>query len=136
MNRVVAVLVTILFAAQSIACAATLNNGSKQVVQFTSVPAGATVSIDSRKFKTPAGSRLDTRQSYSVQFSKPGYRDEYVSIDRKISPAFWVGLFFMFGPLELLSFFDGSAFELTPSEVSVTMEEAPAAPEVEGTPPS
>ncbi len=135
MNRVISALVTIYFGAQSIGCAATLNNGSSQNVQFASMPSGATVNFGSWKLKTPGSAQLDTRKSYSVRFSAPGYQDEYVSIDRKISGAFWVGLL-VWGPFELLSFIDGSAWDLEPYEVFVTMEESPVVPAAEVTPQS
>ncbi len=113
-------------------CATIMHGGSKQRVLISSDPIGAIATIDnSIKIQTPGEVKLKRGKDHVVVFEKPGYNSGQILIDRDFS--YWVVGNIVFGGLIGLAvdFGTGSAWNLDPSTITVTLtpSKVAAAPE-------
>lgn len=105
---------------------AMLVNGSMQQISFSSNPAGATVRVDGQTGITPTSLYLRRDRSYAVSMEKEGYRTAVANIERGWSPWFCGSCIILWGPFELLSLMNGSAYVLGPSQIALDLEQAGA----------
>jgi hypothetical protein len=76
---------------------ATMKNGRYQAVDVTSTPSGAAVTVQcgasSEGLVTPATVRLSRRaQPCALTFTTAGYQSQTVTLERRVSRAFWFNL--------------------------------------------
>ena len=109
-----------------ISCA-TSQQGTEQVVRFTSIPSGATVKT-SHGFScsiTPCKIKLPRNKSFEATVSKPGFTTEIVKVDSLPSGAGAVGAVgsALIGGVLVTGYdvYKGGVFELSPNEVSVKL---------------
>lgn len=84
----------------SIGCA-TIFKGSKEKVNFSSEPAGATIYLNGQSMgSTPTELTLQSKTSYNVEFRKKGYQNKTVVLSNSVG-AGWIILdvFFAFIPM-------------------------------------
>ena len=103
-------------------------NGSMQRVSFESNPAGAKVVVDGQTGITPTTLYLSRNRTYSVSMELEGYKTGVAHIERGWSPWFCGSCLLLWGPFELLSLLNGSAYVLGPANISLTLERAGASP--------
>ncbi len=120
MPRILAVL---LIAALLTGCASIIH-GSRQDVRVTSVPSGAVVrvNLNNQATTTPGVLTLNRKEiGYVLTFEKQGYKPVEVSIRRTVDG--WLFGNILFGGLIglVIDFASGSAYKLTPDEVSTVM---------------
>lgn len=99
---------------------ATLTHGSRQEIEVTSQPEGATVSDGIHVWTTPAKISLPRKAAKILAFFKPGYKPETVRLKRLDSGAV-VGNILM--PLGLVGWgvdiMTGSCWKLHPEKVHI-----------------
>jgi len=111
---------------------ATSQQGTEQMVSFSSIPNGATVKT-SHGFScsiTPCKIKLPRNKSFKATISKPGFTTEVVKVDSLPSGAGAVGAVgsALIGGV-LVSGYDvykGGVFELSPNEVNVKLKSTTA----------
>jgi len=102
---------------------ATIVSGKTQQVTFTSVPDGATVSVQGRALgKTPLTVQLDKKSDQTLVFEKEGYKTLTLPLTTELDPWFW-------GNIILGGFFGsttdaitGSVNKYSPGQYNVTLE--------------
>jgi len=119
-NFVVSVL---LIAALTAGCASIIH-GSRQDVRVTSVPSGAVVrvNLNNQATTTPGVLTLNRKEiGYVLTFEKQGYKPVEVSLRRTVDG--WLFGNILFGGLVgiVIDFASGSAYKLTPDEVSTVL---------------
>jgi hypothetical protein len=112
-----------LFAALS-ACASVVN-GTNQTVRFESNPPAATARVGGASVVTPGELSLARKNTYDVQFEKPGYLPARSHIGQDTSGWLWGNL--IIGGLMgvLVDTSSGAAYNLTPETVSVVLVPEP-----------
>ena len=107
---------------------ATSQQGTEQVVRFTSIPSGASVKT-SHGFScsiTPCKIELPRNKSFEATISKPGFTTESVKVNSVPSGAGAVGALgsALIGGLIATGYdvYRGGVYELTPNEVRVKMQ--------------
>jgi len=86
----IALVVGAAFALSSSGCAAVFK-GSKQEVEFRSVPQGADVRVDSRYVgETPIKTELSRNTAQNIVVSKEGFKEQYVTIKRQPDTPWWL----------------------------------------------
>jgi len=117
----------ILFCALQIANAgcATIVHGDKQEIRVETNPPGANVTIVGRRSQSmvsPAELVLRRKHDYELEIKKEGYRTEYVQVEQHLGGWFWCNLLFggIIGIVVDIS--KGSAYNLEPKEIHVTLE--------------
>ena len=107
---------------------ATSQQGTEQMVSFSSIPNGATVKT-SHGFScsiTPCKIRLPRNKSFKATISKPGFTTEVVKVDSLPSGAGAVGAVgsALIGGVLVTGYdvYKGGVFELSPNEVSVKLQ--------------
>ena len=111
---------------------ATSQQGTEQIVSFSSVPNGATVKT-SHGFScsiTPCKIKLPRNKSFKATISKPGFTTEVVKVDSLPSGAGAVGAVgsALIGGVLVTGYdvYKGGVFELSPNEVSVKLQSTTA----------
>ena len=111
---------------------ATSQQGSEQMVSFSSIPNGATVKT-SHGFScsiTPCKIKLPRNKSFKATISKPGFTTEVVKVDSLPSGAGAVGAVgsALIGGVLVTGYdvYKGGVFELSPNEVSVKLQSTTA----------
>ena len=111
---------------------ATSQQGTEQMVSFSSIPNGATVKT-SHGFScsiTPCKIKLPRNKSFKATISKPGFTTEVVKVDSLQSGAGAVGAVgsaLICGVLVTgYDVYKGGVFELSPNEVSVKLKSTTA----------
>ena len=106
---------------------ATSQQGTEQMVSFSSIPNGATVKT-SHGFScsiTPCKIKLPRNKSFEATLSKPGFTTEVVKVDSLPSGAGAVGAVgsALIGGVLVTGYdvYKGGVFELSPNEVSVKL---------------
>ena len=106
---------------------ATSQQGTEQIVSFSSTPSGATVKT-SHGFScsiTPCKIKLPRNKSFEATVSKPGFTTEDVKVDSLPSGAGAVGAVgsALIGGVLVTGYdvYKGGVFELSPNEVSVKL---------------
>ena len=107
---------------------ATSQQGTEQIVSFSSTPSGATVKT-SHGFScsiTPCKIKLPRNKSFEATVSKPGFTTEVVKVDSLPSGAGAVGAVgsALIGGVLATGYdvYKGGVYELTPNEVRVKMQ--------------
>ena len=111
---------------------ATSQQGTEQIVSFSSIPNGATVKT-SHGFScsiTPCKIKLPRNKSFEATVSKPGFTTEVVKVDSLPSGAGAVGAVgsALIGGVLVTGYdvYKGGVFELSPNEVSVKLQSTTA----------
>ena len=111
---------------------ATSQQGTEQMVSFSSIPNGATVKT-SHGFScsiTPCKIKLPRNKSFKATISKPGFTTEIVKVDSLPSGAGAVGAVgsALIGGVLVTGYdvYKGGVFELSPNEVSVKLQSTTA----------
>ena len=111
---------------------ATSQQGTEQMVSFSSIPNGATVKT-SHGFScsiTPCKIKLPRNKSFKATISKPGFTTEVVKVDSLPSGAGAVGAIgsALIGGVLVTGYdvYKGGVFELSPNEVSVKLQSTTA----------
>ena len=106
---------------------ATSQQGTEQIVSFSSTPSGATVKT-SHGFScsiTPCKIKLPRNKSFEATVSKPGFTTEVVKVDSLPSGAGAVGAIgsALIGGVLVTGYdvYKGGVFELSPNKVSVKL---------------
>jgi hypothetical protein len=124
--------ISVLVLITSFMSCATIIHGSKQEIEFTSVPSGAKVTINDEDFgNTPTTLKLKRfgkvygekpkKKGYFVKMELEGYAPYEMEISRKLDGWFW-GNFLVTLPAFFVDMSTGGMYKLTPEEVSGTME--------------
>ena len=111
---------------------ATSQQGTEQMVSFSSIPNGATVKT-SHGFScsiTPCKIKLPRNKSFKATISKPGFTTEVVKVDSLPSGAGAVGAVgsALIGGVLVTGYdvYKGGVFDLSPNEVSVKLKSTTA----------
>ena len=111
---------------------ATSQQGTEQIVSFSSIPNGATVKTN-HGFScsiTPCKIKLPRNKSFKATISKPGFTTEVVKVDSLPSGAGAVGAVgsALIGGVLVTGYdvYKGGVFELSPNEVSVKLQSTTA----------
>ena len=111
---------------------ATSQQGTEQMVSFSSIPNGATVKT-SHGFScsiTPCKIKLPRNKSFKATISKPGFTTEVVKVDSLPNGAGAVGAVgsALIGGVLVTGYdvYKGGVFELSPNEVSVKLQSTTA----------
>ena len=111
---------------------ATSQQGTEQMVSFSSIPNGATVKT-SHGFScsiTPCKIKLPRNKSFKATISKPGFTTEVVKVDSLPSGAGAIGAVgsALIGGVLVTGYdvYKGGVFELSPNEVSVKLKSTTA----------
>ena len=111
---------------------ATSQQGTEQMVSFSSIPNGATVKT-SHGFScsiTPCKIKLPRNKSFKATISKPGFTTEVVKVDSLPSGAGAVGAVgsALIGGVLVTGYdvYKGCVFELSPNQVSVKLQSTTA----------
>ncbi|MCB9360236.1 MAG: PEGA domain-containing protein [Flavobacteriales bacterium] len=125
--------ISVLTLMTSLMSCATIIHGSKQEIEFTSVPSGAKVTINDEDFgNTPTIVKLKRKgkvygekpkkKGYFVKMELEGYTPYEMEISRKVDGWFF-GNFLVSLPAFFVDMSTGGMYKLTPKEVSRTMDE-------------
>jgi len=122
MRKIPFLLATCLLSVYLCGCATVLN-GTSQKIPVSSVPAGATVKVDSKNvYTTPVKLRLERRRDHTLVFTKDGFDTQTVNVMHVLSEAV-CGNTLLFGPLGWV--FDmcaGTQYKLVPDKVHVELK--------------
>ncbi len=103
---------------------ASIMHGKQQTIRVETNPPGAMVQIERTKTEmvTPANLVLKRKHEYELKIEKPGFKTEYVTINKNIGGWFWGNLFFggLIGIIVDLS--NGAAYNLDPEEIRVVLK--------------
>ena len=131
MKNKIKILIFLLILPLSQNCA-TSQQGTKQVVRFTSIPSGASVKT-SHGFScsiTPCKIKLPRNKSFEATISKPGFTTESVKVNSVPSGAGAVGALgsALIGGVLATGYdvYKGGVYELSPNEVRVKMQSTTA----------
>ena len=131
MKNKIKILIFILILPLSQNCA-TSQQGTEQVVRFTSIPSGASVKT-SHGFScsiTPCKIKLPRNKSFEATISKPGFTTESVKVNSVPSGLGAVGALgsALIGGVIATGYdvYRGGVYELSPNEVSVKMQSTTA----------
>ncbi|MBU4377385.1 MAG: PEGA domain-containing protein [Candidatus Omnitrophica bacterium] len=107
----------------SAAGCATIVQGTKQRIEISSDPQGATVEIDGEAVgTTPMKIKLKTPFNHTVVITKEGYKEEKVALSRAIGSAA-AGNIFIWGPVGwAVDGLTGSQYRLVPDKVHVELK--------------
>lgn len=130
MKRFVPFLLIIAAALMLNSCA-TLLNTTTQEIEIKSVPAGAKISIDNKKFgTTPQIVNIERKKDHTIKFELDGYQPYETQVTTKLSFWFWGNIVNGFIPGMTIDFLTGSMNSLIPDAVEAQLipaEEKPAA---------
>ena len=104
---------------------ATIINGPRQMIVFTSEPDGATILINNSPHGvTPASIMVETKQDHGVVLRKDGYRHHVSELRRKVSG--WTFGNLLFGGIIgfIVDAISGANFELEPKAIHAILEPA------------
>lgn len=112
--------------AVALAGCATIVHGNTQDIRVTSQPSGAVVRVSSLATTTPGVLKLDRKGIHTLVFEKTGYRSVEVTLNRTVDG--WMFGNILFGGIIglVIDFVSGSAYKLTPGEVSAVLGEMQA----------
>jgi len=103
-------------------------NGPVQRVEFDSNPQGANVVVGEQTGVTPTTLYLQRQRSYAVRMEKEGYETGVAELQKGYSGWFCAGCLLLWGPFELLSLMNGSAYALGPVPVKIDLVPIGTAP--------
>lgn len=119
---------------------ATMVHGRTQIVPVTSMPPGATVTLQpgGESLTTPGSLVLARKSSYVARISKPGYVPLDITLRSTASSALWRNLVWIH-PVGWavgigIDLGNGSGYELEPESISVTLP-PDSSPQATGSPP-
>jgi hypothetical protein len=135
------ILISLFLTASLFTGCATLVQGPKQIIDFSSQPSGAVVSVDGKSYgTTPVSLILDRKchtkdgpkekNYYDVKIELDGYQPYTMRLDRKVSGWVYGNIIFSYGYVigiagVLIDASTGSMYKLTPNQVNATLEKAP-----------
>jgi len=94
--------------------------GSSQSIGLGSEPTGAKAVVDGQEYTTPATVELSKDSNHTIMFSKEGYQDSSAVLSSSIN-GWWFADALLWGPLALVDFSNGSAYQLSPNSVTVLL---------------
>src|SRR5579862_1882790 len=97
--------------------------GTKQTVNFSSDPPGATFTVAGQTATTPASLELP-KDDYQIAFRHPGYEDVSVDLHRKMS-AWFIGSIVMGVVASTIDFATGAWQEFESTDIKVTLQALP-----------
>ena len=102
---------------------ATIVQGTKQKIEVSSDPPGATVLVDGETAgTTPIKLKLSTPRNHILVFTKEGYKEEKVALSRALGSAA-CGNIFIWGPAGwAVDGLTGSQYRLVPDKVHVELK--------------
>ncbi len=103
---------------------ATIVHGGKQTVHIETNPPGAAVTRIGRSqgMISPADLVLKRRDDYEFEIKKPGYKTEYLTIDKDLGGWFWMN-FLSWGFIGILvDISNGAAYNLEPNEFQINLQ--------------
>ena len=103
---------------------ATIMHGRTETISITSDPSGAVAHVGGQEIVTPGEITLDRNKSYTVTFEKPGYESATARIRSQRSGWIWGNILIGGIPGIIVDLATGSAGDLTPNIVSVTLVRA------------
>lgn len=106
----------------ALASCASIIHGTHQDVGITSVPTGATVTIDNvQTGTTPVIAKLTRKDNHLVRIALPGYQPYDLTLTRGVSGWVWGNI--AFGGLIGLAVdaIDGGMYKLTPDQLTATL---------------
>jgi hypothetical protein len=123
MKKVYAVSVAMLIALFLQGCAKIVN-GSRQMVRFTSTPAGAIVTVDNQDLgTTPVASKLERKSVHVVQIEMEGYKTHQITLIPRLDG--WIAGNLIFGGLIGIAIdaITGSMYRLSPGQVNARLRD-------------
>lgn len=121
MKTLIALLTSLTMIAGSLAGCATIVQGPKEDVKFTSVPNGAVVTAADRQIITPGEIGLKRNSDQKVVFEKEGFPARELVLESK--PSWWLLGNLAFGGIIglIVDLATGSGFRLKPTNVQMDM---------------
>ena len=105
---------------------ATILNTTTQDVEIKSVPPGAKITIDNKKFgNTPQTVNLERKKDHSVKFELEGYQAYETQITTKISFWFWGNILNGLIPGMAIDYLTGSMNTLLPDAIEAQLVPLP-----------
>lgn len=105
---------------------ATILNTTTQEVEIKSVPAGAKITIDNKKFgNTPQVVNLERKRDHSVKFELEGYQTYETQLTTKISFWFWGNVLNGLIPGMAIDYLTGSMNTLLPDSIEAQLVPLP-----------
>lgn len=95
--------------------------GSRQQVSFNTYPPGASFTVDGQEHRTPAQVELRREGRYSITFRKDGFKDQAVTLQRKLHPLVWLSFYFYIIP-GFVDMAAGTAYRQMPDTVLLGLE--------------
>jgi hypothetical protein len=124
MNKKSLVLIALLgIAGQGLSGCATIIDGTRQKVSFSSNPSSAEVVVDGRSIgKTPLTEDLSKKETHTVRISLSGYHPYEMTIIKKVNSWVW-GNIVLGGLIGLgVDALTGGLYELTPTQVNADLK--------------
>lgn len=110
----------------------TIFSGSRQTIQATSAPDGATLTTnpETGEFTTPASIALQKKKDYTLKFSKAGYKTATVAIEHRMNGGILILDILLFPVGVIVDAVTGGWYKLSPETASVALTKESA--EVDG----
>ena len=120
LQKAIAIVVIVAF---YVSGCATIIHGTRQDINITSSPEGATAKVDGIELSTPQTISLERKKDYIVTFDKPGYKRTQVVIRKRFNGFETIlGNVLWLVPGLLVDFVAGGAWTLKPSTVSANLQ--------------
>ena len=116
----------LLFLTVAFAACATIVHGTRQEVDFSSDPVGATILINGeQRGVTPTAIALKRGRDHQVIFQMDGYEDLLVNVDKQMDVGWYLfGNLFSWGVIGwVVDIANGAAYKLSEDEVYAAMRE-------------
>jgi len=94
--------------------------GSTESIGLGSEPSGAKATVDGQEYTTPTTVELSKDSNHTIVFSKEGYQDSSAVLSSSLN-GWWFADVLLWGPLALVDFSNGSAYHLSPDNVTVLL---------------
>lgn len=128
MKRILSFLLILASSALLSSCATILNT-TTQDIEVKSVPAGAKISIDNKKFgTTPQVVNVERKRDHAVKLELDGYQVYETQITTKISFWFWGNILNGIIPGMVIDYFTGSLNTLLPDSFEAQLVPTAAKP--------
>lgn len=100
----------------------TLFNGTKQEVEITSTPAGASITVNGEDVGvTPCKVKLARGQEHVVRISSVGYETYALALTRKMSGWVWLNVLFLSFPGLAIDDASGGGYYLVPERIDASL---------------
>ncbi len=115
-----------LIAVSTVGCATIMHGGTTQRIGISSVPTGATVSVDNNKPQgvTPIFADLKRSEEHIITIEMPGYEKSQLTITKSMSGWVWGNI--VFGGLIGLAVdaISGSIYNLSPEQLNAELKKS------------